>query len=219
MNRSVLLHLVVYVSLSVAAVGLILNGVAVEAAWARYLSFVPAVVGALVLFFDLWAWRWLPTWISRRPILAGTWRAQVVPASGAPVEGFMVVRQTFSQVSLRLLTEKSASASLTASIRRDPDGVFEVASIYRNRPRLLEQQQSRPHLGGLWLHVGDTAGDRVEGSYWTDRDSKGEVVLHERRAGAAPSNYAEAMRLHRRARRRDKEPAPRASAPAASRGR
>ena len=59
-----------------------------------------------------WAWRIFRPWFVDRPDLRGTWRVTLVSnwvstepgASLTKVEGYMVVRQTFSSLTMRLLT-------------------------------------------------------------------------------------------------------------------
>ena len=54
----------------------------------------------------------------KRPVIDGTWKVQLrsnwkdpiaAGATVAPIEGYMVVRQTFSTLSMRLLTAESHS--------------------------------------------------------------------------------------------------------------
>ena len=94
------------------------------AAWAtsallKPLSTVTTIVVFATLAFDLWLWKipLLHGWFVKRPVIDGTWKVEIRsnwknPATGArigPVEGYMVIRQTFSTLSLRLLTEESSS--------------------------------------------------------------------------------------------------------------
>src|SRR3954470_8222553 len=59
----------------------------------------------------------LHEWFVKRPVIDGTWKLQLRsnwkdPATQntiPPIEGYMVVRQTFSTLSMRLLTAKSHS--------------------------------------------------------------------------------------------------------------
>lgn len=148
------------------------------------------VVGFLSLglaAFDRWGWRWPGIRrITGRPIVEGTYRGEIrtewaSPASGEPPEpvaAALVIRQTFTAMTVTVFTAESTSESLTASLDEAADGRFSVVGLYRNEPRLSVQDRSRVHHGGLRLQVAGAAKDRLQGSYWTDRRSQGELELH-----------------------------------------
>lgn len=123
-----------------------------------------------------------------RPVLRGTWKGElestwIDPSNGSrlePVDVFLAVRQTYSSVSLRMMTTESSSRSLVASMDAPRDDVPRVSSTYQNVPRLLIQNRSRIHHGALMLDVEGVPPNRLTGFYWTDRDTKGEVVLRAR---------------------------------------
>ena len=90
---------------------LVLSGVQVSPEWTRPLSMVTGVMVLLLAAFDLFLWKisFLQGWFVKRPALYGTWRAEirsnwVDPSTGKelePIEGYMVVHQSFSALSLR----------------------------------------------------------------------------------------------------------------------
>ena len=172
------------------AVLLVIDGVYVSIAWLHHLSVVTGVVLLLVTCFDrfAWRWRWLHSWFVNRPVVDGTWRAEIVsdwtdPATGitiAPLDGYMVVRQTFSRLSLRLITNESQSELLGAEILRADDGTYRIIGVYRNEPRLTVRDGSPIHYGGLVLQADGSPPTRLEGSYWTDRGTAGELRLSAR---------------------------------------
>ena len=71
-------------------------------------------------------------WFLKRPVIEGSWKVEIRsnwkdPATGnaiAPVEGYMVVRQTFSTLSLRLLTAESSSELVGTEIVCSADGLL-----------------------------------------------------------------------------------------------
>jgi len=188
------LHLttVLLVAAIVWGILLILDGVVVSVVWLRHLSAVTGVLLLLLAAFDLYLWRLpiLRSWFVKRPLLDGTWRAEVrsnwknpeTSSAIDPVIGFMVVRQTFSRLSLRLLTSESQSELLGAEVLRSDDGSYRVIGVYRNEPRLGVRDRSPIHYGGLVLQVSGTPPVRLAGQYWTDRDTAGEIALSDRRA-------------------------------------
>ncbi len=84
-----------------------------ESTWLAPLSTATTVVVTAALLFDLWLWKlpFLHDWFVKRPVIVGTWKVVIRskwidPTTGltrAPIEGYMVIRQTFSTLSLRLL--------------------------------------------------------------------------------------------------------------------
>ena len=187
------LHLsaIILVAAVLWAALLILEGVAIEVSWFRPFS---AVVGAsllLIAAFDLLLWRvpFLHPWFVKRPDLRGTWRAEIrsnwkAPATGQPIPpitAYMAIRQTFSKLSLRLITSESRSELLGAEILRADDGTYRVIGVYRNEPRLSVRDRSPIHYGGLVLQVVSERATKLEGHYWTDRDTAGEIYLTAKR--------------------------------------
>lgn len=206
------LHLttVLLVAAVVWGVLLFIDGVVVSISWLRHLSVVTGVLLLLLAAFDLYLWRLaiLRSWFVRRPLVDGTWKAelhsnwkdQTTGESIPPISGFMVARQTFSRLSLRLLTAEAQSELLGAEIVRADDGTYRITGVYRNEPRLGVRDRSPIHYGGLVLQVIGNPPLRLAGHYWTDRDTAGEIILSDRRPAhvddmsAGTALYAEAAR-------------------------
>ena len=101
------LSTVLLVAAVIWGIFLILDGVAVSISWLHHLSVVTGILLILLAAFDLFLWRIrvLSSWFVKRPVLNGTWRAELRsdwrdPKTGeiiGPISAFMVVRQTFSQ--------------------------------------------------------------------------------------------------------------------------
>jgi hypothetical protein len=167
-------------------IAIVLEGVQVTAVWFRPFSIVLGVLVLLLGITDRWLWRvrWLRPWLFKVPLVQGTWKATIRPTApdGAPrkVEAFMVIRQTLSTVSLRLLTAESQSETLSARVVGCEDGVWRVAAVYRNTPRLQVRSRSPLHHGALLLDVQGDPAEAMTGQYWTDRLSQGEISLSAR---------------------------------------
>jgi SMODS-associating 2TM, beta-strand rich effector domain len=101
------------------------------------------------------------------------------------VEGYVVIRQTFLNLSLRLLTKESSS-HLVTEIVCSVDGLYCVSGVYRNEPRCEDRSHSPIHYGAVWLQVIDTPAQMLEGHYWTDRNTAGEMRLTERQRKEVP---------------------------------
>jgi hypothetical protein len=183
---------------------LVFEGVSVNGTWLRPFSTVVGVLLLLLVAFDLWAWRLriLHGWFVPRPDLRGTWRVELQsdwkdPATDAvigPIVAYLVVRQTFSSLSIRMLTAESASELVAAEINKAGDGTYRLAAVYRNEPKLTVRDRSSIHYGALVLDVqGDPVKD-LAGYYWTDRNSRGELRTLARHATIAGS-FKEAQGL------------------------
>lgn len=172
---------------------LIIGGIAVSASWLRYLSTVTGIILLLLFVFDLWLWRlpFLQGWFVKRPILNGTWKTTIrstwrdpsTKKSIEPIEGFMVIHQTYSSLSLRLLTQQSSSEIIGSTIQSFPDGRYIVSGIYRNEPRQLLRQKSPIHYGAFILEMAGRPVMSLKGHYWTDRNTSGEIELSNRHNG------------------------------------
>lgn len=166
---------------------------------------VVGAVGVVVIFFNHVAWSW-PAWRGwyvNRPDLRGTWKAELRSnwrgqngdTESVPIEAYAVVRQTLTSLSLRLLTNESRSVLVAHSIEREPDGLFSIAGVYRNEPRVeLQGARSEIHHGAILLRVHGSPPMSLEGHYWTDRATKGSLVLSSRHSEMA-SSFADARAL------------------------
>ena len=184
---------------------LLMQGVPVSPDWLQPFSRVIGVLMMLLTAFDLWFWRWpiFRGWLVKRPVLTGTWRAEVRsnwvdPATAqtiSPISAFMVIRQTFSRTILCLMTDESRSELLGAEIVRADDGTYRVFGVYRNEPRLGVRRRNQIHYGALELQVAGSPPERMEGHYWTDRDTAGELLLSDRKTTHA-HDLMSAQRLY-----------------------
>jgi hypothetical protein len=140
------------------------------------------VVGFTVLvleFFDRWIWKWriLPRSLVKRPNISGTWAVTlrsswIDPNTGTVVgeiAAFLVVRQTYSTIDLRLLTPESVSHQLAAQLIRVDDDHSSLAAVYRNEPKLHVRHTSAIHFGALVMPVPNAVPNTLVGEYWTDR--------------------------------------------------
>jgi hypothetical protein len=177
---------IIYVAVLAWTVVLYVNHEAIHSSWLQPLSTVITVVLYAVMAFDLWLWK-IPLLhpFVKRPVIEGSWKVEIRsnwkdPATSIgipPVEGYMVVRQTFSTLSLRLLTAESSSELVGTEIVCSADGLYCVSGVYRNEPRFQFRGRSPIHYGAVWLKIIDEPPKKVLGHYWTDRESAGEMEL------------------------------------------
>ena len=183
MQTKVLVGLIVVIW----AVVLLVQGHPVPLDYLKAFSYVITGVSFSLLLWERWLWslRMFRPWLTTRPDLRGTWKGHLVSSWVDPntqrgrgeIETYLVIRQTYSTIDVRLLTAESGSVSLSANIVADGEGIHVVAVVYRNTPRALLRERSPIGHGGMLLYVRGTPIHQLDGEYWTDRETKGELTL------------------------------------------
>jgi hypothetical protein len=159
-----------------------------DAGWSFFKPFtiVVAVIAAVLAGYDRFLWK-LPVFSAAHdvPNLNGTWlgdrstlwkdpKTGIVPPDAKSV---MVIRQTFTSITVMSFTAESLSMSVAAGIAREADGGrLVVTYVFRNEPKLPKRPESPTHYGGARLDIGGNK-DVLSGHYWTDRDSKGTATF------------------------------------------
>lgn len=166
---------------------------------------VTSVVGIALLVFDRWVWRLsiLHPWFVTVPNLNGTWKAKIqstwinpdTQQGIPPIEAFLVIRQTHSSLSVRLMTPESSSECCAAKILRASDGIYQAVCIYRNEPQHEVRHRSEVHYGGMRLHIAERYPATIRADYWTDRKTTGDIQMSDRRRKLCGS-YQEAQGLY-----------------------
>ncbi len=144
-------------------------------------------VSVLLYAFDRFLWK-LPgvNYFAKRPVLHGTWKGtfesdyeypETTGKREGPTEAYLVARQTYSSLHVRFITARSASESMACELKTKSDGRYGIYAVYENRPPLLAQNASPVHRGGLILEVVGDPAHALEGSYWTDRKTQGDLKL------------------------------------------
>ena len=154
----------------------------------KALTILPIVIVGLFAVFDGYLWRIWPirSVITNRPRLRGTWTGNLISyrindkgieTCLPPIPIIVVVHQTYSVVSVTLMTAESQSRSIVATIHTDSHRRFTLYYHYINVPELPRRKVSQIHFGGTALHVSQLDPTHVRGEYWTDQDSKGTLEL------------------------------------------
>jgi hypothetical protein len=121
--------------------------------------------------------------VTERPNLSGTWKGFLQSdykkdgKTIAPIETYMIIHQSFSEIHLRQLTAESTSLSVTAHVEKEKDKKLYILAIYRNEPKREVIERSPIHYGAMKLLLGGDNADRLVGEYWTDRGTKGSLNL------------------------------------------
>ncbi|WP_327427295.1 hypothetical protein [Streptomyces sp. NBC_01236] len=158
---------------------------------------IAGTVAALV--FALWEryiWKWkLVRYFTGMPLIAGTWRGELVSsyvhpngASVAPISTVIYVSQSASKWTVTLFTGESKSISEHAKLIHDPDGRWRLSWQYVNTPRPGMRDRSERHKGAAEVYIGSQPGEGLEGAYFTDRRTDGELRFSE----WSPARYSSA---------------------------
>ncbi len=166
------------------AVILFFNGQTLTTSLLNPSSIVLGIIITAVTIFEKWLWRFslLYPWFVGVPNLIGVYKGELNPYSIDPstnakrevIPAFLVIRQTFSTIYVRVYTADSESCSILGSFIQSPDGTHELLYTYRNEPRLYVRPKSPIHYGGARLTVSHRI-EQLEGSYWNDRQSIGDM--------------------------------------------
>src|SRR5579859_2810115 len=148
-------------------------------------SYAVPGVGLILLFWNRWLWSWwiFRPWLSKRPDLRGTWKGvlhseYLDPATqqrSGPIDVYLVIRQTNSDINVRLFSAESSSVSLSGNLISDGVDVNTLVITYRTEPQLFKREQSPIAYGGMLLNVRGDKVYQLDGEYWTDRLTRGEA--------------------------------------------
>ena len=169
--------------------GAILDGLS------RSFSLAVFAVFLAVCAFDLWLWRlpFLPRSVVDRPLLAGTWRVELTAVwrekdgqeKTNNLRGHMVVYQTYSTISMKLLTDTSSSRLVASEMTSEKDQSYTFGAVYQATPspEVRGSNGRAIHFGGMLLECQGRCPDRLRGHFWTDEFSRGTLVLYPRWTG------------------------------------
>jgi len=157
----------------------------------KFLRFYSAAVLVASLALTLWdrvIWHLNPvqklsnvprdvrgTW---KGVLASDWKDPTTGVGVAAKDVFLAVRQTSSTVRVSLYTDESQSHSSIGSVSVGDEPLM-LEYMYFNRPSNALEHRSRRHNGSTALDITGRPASRLKGHYWTDRDTKGELVFED----------------------------------------
>lgn len=94
-----------------------------------------------------------------------------------PTKMILVVNRHF-RVCCLAYTKESSSYSTTAQINEDDDsGVFRLSYNYTNRSKASIRDRSQIHDGAAVLQIFENPTRGLEGEYWTNRKTTGDMKL------------------------------------------
>lgn len=167
---------------------LVLAGVSLDSTFKVLLGFLPAAASGLLFIWDAIAWR-MPLLhnLTHRPRIDGLWEVVLrptaeshIPVGGnrGPITAYMVIRQSYWSLHIRQLTAESGSDSRSFFWERPFGGDVErLVFLYQNDPRAEHRTRSPRHLGTCALETASLTPAAIQGSYFTDRYTQGEMHL------------------------------------------
>lgn len=131
-----------------------------------------------------WKWSWLRHWLVFAPNLNGTWRGEIRsswinPETGKgidPIPAVMTIRQALNRLSCVVRTGEMKSFSFIAGLVIAPEEQkASLAYSYDSDPIPSVRDRSQRHKGTAFLEIHESNPMRLEGEYWTERNTIGEM--------------------------------------------
>ena len=190
LNRTSLSILIVIIT-AIWAAGLWVLGIPLSWDHAKPYTFTVTAVTLLLWLFETHLWRREPfRRFVKTPDIQGTWRVQLCSTYVNPTTGeqassllaYVSVRQKLSHLSLRLMTIESSSHLITHALLFPDEQIAELTGVYQSDPLIhLRGKVSEIHYGAFKVRISGYPVDRIEGHYWTDRNTTGSIRYVERR--------------------------------------
>ena len=156
-----------------------------------FFGLVPKVVSIDILViavFVKWGWKLkiFRGWLVPFPNMSGTWVGFIYsdwknPKTGEkppPIPVMLTVNQSFFHVSCVMRTSEIESSSYSEGFLIDSDRqIKQIAYSYTSKPRLSLNERSIPHDGTAVFQIIEKPKSKLNGRYWTERLTKGEIRL------------------------------------------
>jgi hypothetical protein len=143
------------------------------------------------MIFIAWMWKWkiFYPWLVPFPNLSGEWTGTIKSnwkeKTLDPIPIRLTIRQTFFNIQVKIKTAESRSYSVSSSFDIDFDrGFQQLFYSYLNTPKSGVRERSEIHYGSTVLNFEGFTVRKMEGEYWTDRETTGEIeVIKKQKAG------------------------------------
>lgn len=156
-----------------------------------FFSLVPKVVTVdlfFIILFSKWGWKFkiFRGWLVPYPNLNGSWVGHIYsnwinPDTGqlpAPIPTMLTVKQTFFNISCVIFTGEMKSYSFLEGFVIHPERQLKQLSyVYTSKPSLSVSDRSSPHDGAVLFDIVEKPKLKLNGRYWTDRKTTGEINL------------------------------------------
>jgi len=136
------------------------------------------------MIFIAWAWKlkiFYP-WLVPFPNLSGDWEGTIKSnwkeKELEPIPIDVSITQNFFNVQVKIKTKESKSYSIGASFDIDNErGFQQLFYTYLNTPKAGVRERSEIHYGSTILNFDGFKVTKMDGEYWTDRETTGEITL------------------------------------------
>lgn len=136
------------------------------------------------LLFIKWGWKWkvFYPWLVPFPDLSGDWSGTIKSnwkeKKLEPIPTEVSITQTFFNIQVRIKTGESRSYSIGASFDIDKErGFQQLFYSYLNTPKPGVRERSEIHYGSTLLNFEGFNVTKMDGEYWTSRETTGEIEL------------------------------------------
>lgn len=141
------------------------------------------------LLFIKWGWKckvFYP-WLVPFPDLSGDWSGTIKSnwkeKELEPIPTEVSITQTFFNIQVRIKTGESRSYSIGASFDIDKErGFQQLFYSYLNTPKPGVRERSEIHYGSTLLNFEGFNVTKMDGEYWTSRETTGEIELTKKNA-------------------------------------
>lgn len=181
----ILVAVVIWILLQLA----FLSKLSIDAESLKLLPEVVTIYTVLHLLFTKgngWRLPFLQGWLVPFPDLQGTWQGTIkttwknTETGDTPpaIPVILVIKQSFDAISCVMYTKESSSRSNAALLLEEDDsGIKELSYNYTNTPELNARLRSPIHEGAAKLRIITVPKRSLQGEYWTNRKTTGEMTL------------------------------------------
>jgi len=187
------ISVIIIVAASVWGISLWFFGVDLSWQYAKPFSVTVLIVTAILTAFDRALWRWWPFRLFHKtPDLTGEWTAELLSSyleqggrENKAITGAATITQTYSSLSIRLETGQepntNRSFQLAGRLIRHNDGAYEFIGVYQSDPNIHARgNETEIHYGAFRYRIVGAPPEKMNGHYWTDRNTKGSIQLKRR---------------------------------------
>lgn len=154
----------------------------------KLLPKVAIIVIIMVSLFIKWMWKWkiFHDWLVPFPNLEGTWEGYILSSWINPknnerinrIPCILSIKQSFTKISCVLRTAEMTSYSIGEEFRiEDEKQIKQIGYQYTSKPLPLINKRSPTHDGSALFSIVGNPVNKLNGQYWTARDTKGEIEL------------------------------------------
>lgn len=135
-----------------------------------------------------WKWRIFYSWLVPFPNLSGDWEGFIQSnwkeKELATIPVRVQIKQSFFNIQVQIKTDESKSYSIGASFDIDEErGVQQLFYSYLNTPKASVRDRSEIHYGSTVLSFEGFKVTNMDGQYWTDRQTTGEIIITKVKSG------------------------------------